>query len=30
MQPNIPLACGRMAEVFAWGDGRVLKLFRPG
>ena len=23
------LASGRMAEVFAWGDGRVLKLDRP-
>ena len=25
-----PLAVGRTAEVFAWGDGRVLKLLRPG
>lgn len=25
-----PLAEGRTAEVFAWGDGRVLKLFRAG
>ncbi|HEV2239257.1 MAG TPA: aminoglycoside phosphotransferase family protein [Ktedonobacterales bacterium] len=25
-----PLAVGRTAEVFAWGDDRVLKLFRPG
>jgi hypothetical protein len=23
------LAEGRMAEVYAWGDGRALKLFRP-
>jgi aminoglycoside phosphotransferase (APT) family kinase protein len=27
---SAPLAVGRTAEVFAWGDGRVLKLFRPG
>src|SRR5262245_57740981 len=25
-----PLAEGRTAEVFAWGDACVLKLFRPG
>src|SRR5689334_10170440 len=25
-----PLAQGRTAEVFAWDDGHVLKLFRPG
>jgi aminoglycoside phosphotransferase (APT) family kinase protein len=24
------IGSGRTAEVFAWGDGRVLKLFRPG
>jgi aminoglycoside phosphotransferase (APT) family kinase protein len=24
-----PIAVGRTAEVFAWGDGRVLKLLRP-
>jgi Ser/Thr protein kinase RdoA (MazF antagonist) len=24
------VAVGRTAEVFAWGEGRVLKLFRPG
>jgi len=28
--PRAPLAVGRTAEVFAWGDGRVLKLLRPG
>jgi aminoglycoside phosphotransferase (APT) family kinase protein len=27
---DAPLAAGRTAEVFAWGEGRVLKLFRPG
>ncbi len=26
---DLPLAEGRTAEVFAWGDGLVLKLFRP-
>lgn len=25
-----PIAQGRTAEIFAWGDGRVLKLFRAG
>jgi len=25
-----PIAAGRTAELFAWGDGRVLKLTRPG
>jgi Ser/Thr protein kinase RdoA (MazF antagonist) len=25
-----PIAIGRTAEVFAWGDGRILKLVRPG
>jgi len=25
-----PIAEGRTAEVFAWGDNQVLKLFRPG
>jgi aminoglycoside phosphotransferase (APT) family kinase protein len=25
-----PIATGRTAEIFPWGDGRVLKLFRPG
>ncbi len=25
-----PIAAGRTAEVFAWGDGRILKLLRPG
>jgi uncharacterized protein (TIGR02172 family) len=25
-----PIAHGRTAEVYAWGDGHVLKLFRPG
>lgn len=30
MQTHTPLAAGRTAEVFAWDDGRVLKLFRPG
>jgi aminoglycoside phosphotransferase (APT) family kinase protein len=25
-----PIAVGRTAEVFAWSDGRVLKLYRPG
>ncbi len=25
-----PVAVGRTAEIFAWGEGRVLKLFRPG
>jgi aminoglycoside phosphotransferase (APT) family kinase protein len=30
MDLDTPLATGRTAEVFAWGEGRVLKLFRPG
>jgi aminoglycoside phosphotransferase (APT) family kinase protein len=30
MQVHTPLATGRTAEIFAWDDGRVLKLFRPG
>lgn len=25
-----PIASGRSAEIFAWGEGRVLKLLRPG
>ncbi len=25
-----PIALGRTAEVYAWADGQVLKLFRPG
>lgn len=25
-----PIAVGRTAEIYAWGDGQVLKLFRPG
>jgi uncharacterized protein (TIGR02172 family) len=25
-----PIARGRTAEIYAWGEGRVLKLFRPG
>ncbi len=25
-----PIAVGRTAEIFAWGDGQVLKLIRPG
>jgi aminoglycoside phosphotransferase (APT) family kinase protein len=29
VQLGRPLAVGRTAEVFAWGDGRVLKLYRP-
>ena len=28
MEIGAPLAEGRTAEIFAWGDGRVLKLFR--
>lgn len=24
-----PLACGRTAEIYAWGDGQILKLFHP-
>jgi aminoglycoside phosphotransferase (APT) family kinase protein len=27
LQPETPLAYGRQAEIFAWGEGRVLKLF---
>ncbi len=27
--PDKPIAVGRTAEVFAWGDGRVVKLIRP-
>lgn len=30
IQPGPKLADGRTAEVFAWGDGQVLKLYRPG
>jgi aminoglycoside phosphotransferase (APT) family kinase protein len=29
MQTKTPIATGRTAEVFAWGDTLVLKLFRP-
>jgi aminoglycoside phosphotransferase (APT) family kinase protein len=25
-----PIAVGRTAEIFAWGEGRILKLLRPG
>jgi uncharacterized protein (TIGR02172 family) len=25
-----PIAVGRTAEIYAWGDGRILKLLRPG
>lgn len=25
-----PIAAGRTAEIFAWGEGRILKLLRPG
>lgn len=28
-KPGLPIAEGRTAEIFAWGEGRVLKLFRP-
>ena len=27
---GVPIGQGRTAEIFAWGDGRVLRLFRPG
>ncbi|HEU5347885.1 MAG TPA: aminoglycoside phosphotransferase family protein [Ktedonobacterales bacterium] len=30
MQPASPIAEGRTAEIFAWSEGQVLKLFRPG
>ncbi|MGE5334979.1 MAG: phosphotransferase family protein [Nitrososphaerota archaeon] len=30
MLPGAPIAAGRTAEVFAWGDGQILKLFRAG
>jgi aminoglycoside phosphotransferase (APT) family kinase protein len=30
MELGVPLAVGRTAEVYPWGEGRVLKLFRPG
>lgn len=30
MLPGTPIAAGRTAEVFAWGDGQILKLFRAG
>ncbi len=25
-----PIAAGRTAEIYAWGEGRILKLLRPG
>ena len=25
-----PIAVGRTAEIYAWGEGRILKLLRPG
>src|SRR6266498_2632911 len=25
-----PIAAGRTAEIYAWGEGRVIKLLRPG
>lgn len=28
--PSAPIAVGNTSEVFAWGDGRVLKLYRRG
>lgn len=28
--PGKPIAVGRTAEIYAWGEGRVLKLLRPG
>jgi Ser/Thr protein kinase RdoA (MazF antagonist) len=28
--PGKPIAVGRTAEIFAWEDGRILKLLRPG
>jgi aminoglycoside phosphotransferase (APT) family kinase protein len=28
VQPQQPLALGRTAEIYAWGDGQILKLFR--
>jgi aminoglycoside phosphotransferase (APT) family kinase protein len=28
--PGKPIAVGRTAEIFAWGEGRILKLLRPG
>ncbi len=28
--PVKPIAVGRTAEIYAWGDGRILKLLRPG
>ena len=30
MERDEPIATGRTAGVFAWGDGRVLKVFRAG
>jgi uncharacterized protein (TIGR02172 family) len=30
MKPTNPIAEGRTAEIFAWEDGRILKLLRPG
>jgi hypothetical protein len=30
MTLGAPLAVGRTAEIYAWGEGRVLKLFRDG
>lgn len=29
-RPGVPIALGRTAEIYAWQDDRVLKLFRPG
>jgi len=28
--PSAPIAIGRTAEIYAWGEGRILKLLRPG
>lgn len=28
--PSTPLATGRTAEIYHWGEGRILKLVRPG
>ena len=28
--PGEPIATGRTAEIYAWGNGRILKLLRPG
>lgn len=29
-QPAAPIAAGRTAEIYAWGEDRILKLIRPG